>query len=404
MKKLFIFSLLLSSVVLANNAASNTTSAQRWPWNGKVDISYTLTATTTKTTPVFNVKFFCEDPDENRFELTTITGDGATGIILGDGQKKTTWDVAADLGTEVDTTGYKIGVYAEDVTEQATYLKLDLTTYKMETSTTAPYVAAGASSKYAELWLRRIENGTFIMGAATTEPGREDDKEAEHTVTLTKAYYIGIFELTQGQYSRIYADGTSIAVNPQGGSYDTLRGTSYGATWPNKNDHRVDATSFFGKLRKKTGNKLIFDLPTEAQWEAAARWKGTTGNGTNDYYGSCYWNNGVQFTDTNYYGADAVSWNLYNSDTTVHEVGLKAASTIGTYDMLGNSWELCLDWYVKDITSDVLDPEGPDSGEYRIGRGGSYYSYPHTCRIAYRGYFKSDYIYANFGCRVALLP
>ena len=405
MKKLISLTLLLAGIVLADNTASDVTSAQRWPWNGKVDINYTLTATTSKTTPVFSVKFFCEDPNGTKTELTNLTGDGATGIILGAGPKKTTWDAAAALGPNVDALGYKFGVYAEDVTDQATYLVLDLETYKMTTSTTGPSVAEGASSKYAELWLRRIENGTFVMGSATTEPGREAAKEAEHTVTLSKAYYIGVFELTEGQYNRIDADGTSTAVVPQVNiSYETMRGTSYGAMWPVPNDHRVDATSFFGKLRAKTGNGLIFDLPTEAQWEAAARRKGTTGNGTNDYYGSCYWNNGVQFTDTSYNGIGDVAWYTGNSGKATHEVGLKAASTIGTYDMHGNVWELCLDWYSADITLDVNDPKGPDSGSTRLRRGGGYDNGAGDCRMARRNSGKPVTAYANGGFRVALVP
>ena len=404
MKKLLIFTLLLSGVALANNAASGTSSAQRWPWNGKVDINYTLTATTTKTTPVFSVSFFYEDPEGNTFELRTITGDAATGITLGAGQKKTTWDAAEELGTDVAATGYKIGVYAEDVTDQATYLKLDLTTYKMTASTTGPSVAEGASSKYAELWLRRIENGTFVMGSAKTEPGRKAEREAEHTVTLTKAYYIGVFELTEGQYSRIYADGTSTAVVPWFPiNYDDLRGTSYGRTWPVKNDHRVDSDSFFGKLRQKTGHGLIFDLPTEAQWEAAARWKGTTGNGTADYYGSSVWNNGVTF-NSSYSGIDDVAWYIGNSGNATHEVGLKAQSTSGTYDMHGNVWEWCLDWYDRDITADVSDPEGPDSGSKRLIRGGSYSIGNSTCRMAYRNSGTPSLVEDGYGCRVALLP
>ena len=407
MKKIISLTLLLAGIVLADNAASDVTSAQRWPWNGKVDINYTLTATTTKTTPVFSVRFFYEDPEGNTFELTTLSGDAATGITLGAGPKKTTWDATEALGTNVDADGYKFAVYAEDVTEQATYLVLDLTTYKMTTSTTGPSVAEGASSKYAELWFRRIENGTFVMGSSTNETRRTAEREAEHTVTLSKAYYIGVFVLTQGQYDRINADGTSTAVLPQSRiSYDMLRGTSYGKTWPVKNDHRVDATSFFGKLRTKTGNGLIFDLPTEAQWEAAARWKGTTGNGTNDYYGSCYWNNGVQFTDTSYYGIDNVAWHYFNSGKATHEVGLKAASTIGTYDMHGNVWEWCLDWFVEDITSYVSDPEGPDSSGYdcRLIRGGGYYRSANDCRMAFRNCSTPSLAHAHLGCRVALLP
>ena len=334
--KLLLLISLLTFGALAENV-QNVTFQQRWPWNGKFDINYTLTKTTTKTSPVFAVKFYGRIGNGATFELTNIVdGDGYTGIVFGDGQKRVTWDASAQLGTRIVSDKLKIAVAAEDVTEQATYLKLDLSTYKMTTSTTGPAVAEGATSKYSELWLRRIENGTFVMGSNTNEPGRTIEREIEHTVTLSKAYYIGVFELTEGQYNRINADGTSTTVVPQSNiGYDTLRGTSYGATWPVKNDHRVNATSFFGNLRTKTGNGLIFDLPTEAQWEAAARWKGTVGNGTNDYYGSCYWNNGVQFIDTNYYGVGDVAWYLDNSGipSATHEVGLKAPSTIGTYDM-----------------------------------------------------------------------
>ena len=457
MKKLLIFTLLLSGVVLANNAASNTTSANRWPWSGKVDISYTLTATTTKTTPVFSVKFFGEDPDGNKFELTTLSGDAATSITLGDGQKKTTWDATADLGDDVDTSGYKIGVYAEDVTDQATYLVLDLTTYKMNTSTNGPSVAVGASSKYAELWFRRIENGTFVMGATrpssssssgsssgsihgskdsgfisdssinkidnlendltppekynivTNPTARQPGIVTKHTVTLSKAYYIGVFELTEGQYDRINADVTSSSAVAQDSiSYDMLRGTSYGATWPNKNDHRVDATSFFGKLRTKTGNGLIFDLPTEAQWEAAARWKGTTGNVTNDYYVGGYLNNGVYCTSaSNYYGLSDVAWYADNwgDEEGAHEVGLKAASTIGTYDMQGNVIEWCLDWQEELASSYVIDPEGTTSNRFgRVSRGGNCFGYA-GCRIQCRIYYRDpDVADTLHGCRVALVP
>ena len=398
MKKFCIFVLLLSSVVLADNAATNTTSTQRWPWNGKVDITYTLTATTTNTTPVFSVKFFVQAPNGTPTELTTLTGDAATGITLGAGPKKTTWDAAAILGTNVYTASYKIGVYAEDVTEEATYLKLDLATYKMTTSTVGPDVSSNAPSKYAELWFRRIE-----MGSATSEPERWDD-EAEHTVTLTKAYYIGVFELTEGQYARINADGKSTAVVPQVDiSYDMLRGTSYGATWPSKNDHRVDATSFFGKLRQKTGQGLIFDLPTEAQWEAAARWKGTTGNGTDDYYGSCYWNNGVTFNGY-FRGLGELAWYKDNSGEVMHEVGLKYPSTIGTYDMHGNIWELCLDWYQGDITQYIIDPEGPDNATVRIHRSGGFRNSNYFNRMACRNRGLPESSFSDRGCRVALLP
>ena len=405
-KLLLLISLLTFGALAESETVQNVTCQQRWPWNGEFDINYTLTKTTTKTTPVFAVKFYGKIEDGDIFELTNIVdGDGYTGIVLGDGQKRVTWNASAQLGTGVVSDNLKVAVAAEDITDLATYLKLDLTTYKMTASTSGPSVTTGASSKYSELWFRRIENGTFVMGSASSEPGRTAAREAEHTVTLSKAYYIGVFELTQGQYNRIDADGTSTAVKPQASiSYNTLRGTSYGATWPVKNDHRVDATSFFGKLRTKTGNGLIFDLPTEAQWEAAARWKGTTGSGTADYYGSSVWNNGVQFTDTSYNGIGDVAWYTSNSGNATHEVGLKAQSTIGTYDMHGNVYEWCLDWYVDNITSYVSDPEGPASGTSRLNRGGSYGSSASLCRMAYRNNLTPSYVHACLGCRVALLP
>ena len=403
--KLFVLTLLLAIGALADTV-SNIKFAQRWPWNGKVDIDYTLTKTTSKTTPVFSVDFYVRVNGGEATKLQKLEGDGATGIILGDGQKRTTWDASQDLVSQVNSDDVQIAVVATDVTEEATYLKLDLETYKMETSTVGPSVSSNAPSKYAELWFRRIENGTFVMGSNPSEPGRVGN-ETEHTVTLTKAYYIGVFELTQGQYDRINADGTSTAVTPQGYiSYNTLRGTSYGATWPTKNDHRVDATSFFGKLRTKTGNGLIFDLPTEAQWEAAGRWKGTVGNGTNDYYGSSVWNNGVQF-DSSYSGLGDVAWYYGNSGIATyetHEVGLKAPSTIGTYDMHGNMWEWCLDWYSNLGPQAVSDPEGPASGTERLGRGGSYYAAAYFCRMARRVNFAPSLVGDNLGCRVALLP
>ena len=407
--KILVFFLASFSLnaLASDEVVRDITCSQRWPWNGKVDIKYTLLKTTSKTSPVFSVKFYGQIEDGEPFKLKTLENAAATGIVFGDGEKITTWDAAADFGTTINSEDVKIAIVAEDITEEATYLKLDLTTYKMTTSTVGPDVSSNAPSKYAELWLKRIEPGTFIMGSATNESGRVStvNREAEHRVTITKAYYIGVFELTAGQYNRINDNGTSTAVTPQGGlTYDALRGTNYGATWPVPNDHRVDATNFFGKLRAKTGNGLLFDLPTESQWEMASRWKGTTGNGTNDYYGSCYWNNGVKF-DSSFNGLEDVAWFALNSGGTLNEVGLKEASTSGLYDMHGNADEWCLDWMAASTTEDVIDPEGPKTGVgTRVVRDGCYPLSAGFCRIAIRRYDRPDYDYEYHGCRVALVP
>ena len=212
--------------------------------------------------------------------------------------------------------------------------------------------------------------------------------------------------MTEGQYDRIMNDGTSTSVIAKEWlSYDMLRGASEGATWPVPDDHRVDSDSFFGKLRAKIGNDFIFDLPTEAQWEAAARWKGTTGNGTNDYYGSKVWNNGAKFTSKNPYGINDVGWYKATAGYVPKEVGLKAASTIGTYDMHGNVWEFCLDRFADDITSYTHDPVGPTSGTTRVMRGGSNNRDADQCRMAYRYYgINPALAFELYGCRVVLLP
>ena len=415
MKKALYLSILtatLATMALADNAATGLSSQQRWPWNGKVDIDYTLTKTTTKTTPVFSVRFFYKDDQGSVYELTNVEGEGATGIILGDGSKRTTWDAAAQLGTNVDSKNYEIGVFAEDVTDDATYLVLNLSTYKMTTSTTGPSVASGASSKYAELWLRRVEAGSFVMGSDSSEPGRNSAQEFQHTVTISKSFYVGVFELTQGQYDRIDSNTAGTSAMPKGSiNYAGYRGSSYGDTWPAKTDHRVDSTSFFGKLRTKTGGSLIFDLPTDAQWEMACRDKGTSDRTTDGFWGSSRWNNGVQF-DSNYSGAGDVAWYASNSGDNVHEVGLKGASSIGTYDMHGNVLEFCLDYYLSNLSSYTLDPVGPQKAQaehndtvyWRVLRSGNKGGQGSNIRTANRLKFNPATINAVVGCRVFLVP
>lgn len=410
-KALYIFALTaaLAGLALAENAVSDQTSVQRWPWDGKVDIDYTLTATSNKTTPVFSVKFFCKPESGEPFELTNLEGEGTTGIILGDGAKRTTWDAAAQLGTDVDSKNYQIGVYAEDVTDEATYLTLNLSTYKMTYGTAGPSTASGASSKYAELWFRRVEAGSFVMGSASTEAGRNaghlaTDYEYLHTVTISKTFYVGVFELTVGQYDRINSNTAGTSCMPKGTlTYNALRGTSYGATWPNKTDHRVDSTSFFGKLRAKTGYGLTFDLPTDAQWEMACRDKGTSDRTTDGFWGSSRWNNGVVF-DSNFSGAGDVAWYKDNAGNASHEVGLKGASSIGTYDMHGNLVEWCLDWFTENVSSYTTDPVGPTSGSFRVLHSGNYGGEGGNIRSANRMRFAPTMEHSVIGCRVFLLP
>ncbi len=397
MKILGLLTALISVGALADTV-SGVTATQHWPWDGKVDISYTLTATTQKTTPVFTVSFQGRVGDKEPFDLTTLEGDGSVGLTLGAGEKRIVWDASKDApGTKTDD--FTIAVTAEDVTDQADYLKLDLITYKMTNETSEP---TDPKAKYQQIWFRRVENGTFTMGSASNETGRSSDDLDEHNVTITKAFYIGIYELTVSQYNTIESTGDSKITRPKAIDYDSLRGITYGATWPTKSDFRVDAKSFFGLLRSKTGNGIVFDLPTEAQWEMACRAKG---DGT--YWGSGVWNDGsaIQGTDPDT-NLNDLGWYKSNSNDQLQIVGDKTPNSIGLYDMHGNISELCLDYMGSDIT-ETVDPKGPAKGKDRVAKGGAFSKdfTPDKCRQASRRGVSADTTDSGtVGVRIVLQP
>ena len=194
-----------------------------------------------------------------------------------------------------------------------------------------------------------------------------------------------------------------------------LRGATLGAMWPAH--QQVDATSFFGKIRSRTG--VTLDLPTEAQWEYACR-AGTDSslNSGKDIsnVGSC-----AELAEVaRYYHDKNDGKGGYSQHT---EVGLYLPNAWGLYDMHGNVAEWCLDWWQDNLsTTAVIDPPGRSSGNYRVLRGGSWtsdrYNYGNhaaRCRSAYRSYYQyyndsySDYTspdkqYSPWGFRVVALP
>ena len=261
--------------------------------------------------------------------------------------------------------------------------------------------------KMTNLVLRRISAGTFMMGCPSTEI-EYDKHQALHQVTLTKAFYIGVFELTQKQYFLV------MGVNPskykgdarpvENVSWNTIRGLSSTYDWPTAG-HAVSSNSFMGKLRAKTG--LMFDLPTDAQWEYACR-AGTT----------TPFNNGGTITSssfgTNSYMALVGRYRYNSSDgkggyngyhTTV---GSYAPNNWGIYDMHGNVGEWCLDWRTyPEVGVAVIDPEGQPSGGtlIRTIRGGAAGNGAVACTATYwSSNYPQGYL-ENTGFRVCcLLP
>ena len=145
-----------------------------------------------------------------------------------------------------------------------------------------------------------------------------------------------------------------------------------------------DVLSFISKLNSLTGR--TFRMPTEAEWEYAAR----GGNKSKGY----------RYSGGN--TLDNVGWYWDNSDQTTHLVAQKAANELGLYDMSGNVWEWCSDWYDDYSSSPQTNPTGPSTGSIRVLRGGSWDTSATFCRVTYRSTSSPSFRYYNFGVRLAL--
>ena len=234
-----------------------------------------------------------------------------------------------------------------------------------------------------KMLLRRIPAGKFVMGTPAGDTAGElynreyHAEDKQHTVTLTKAFYVGVFPVTQEQWSRVMGNNPSyFAGNPkrpvESVSWDDIRGGG----WP---AGEMDAKSFVSRLRK--GSSQPFDLPTEAQWEYACRARTT--RAMNDPAANK--GQGADCSDAN---LAAIAWFENNSERHTHDVGLKAPNGWGLYDMCGNVSQWCLDW-LGDDSGDQIDPVGPTVEKRRGGRilrGGYWSMYAPGCRSASRGY------------------
>ena len=369
---------LLATTSPAAPAITGVTAQQRYPWNGKVDITYTVSgdiaseAHAQAAIPLIKVTATDRDTGMS-YTATSISGD--TGLAAG--THAFVWDLDAQ-GLSLQSTNVVFSVSCE--TTPATYCVIDLSAGANATSYPVTYLASPPSGgfnvdayKTTKLVLKRIEAGSFIMGSTQTDES--------HRVTLTKPFFLGLFEVTQKQYLLVTGSDPSnfsgVKKPVEQVSYNDIRGSSNGAKWPASN--AVDADSFLGKLRARTG--LDFDLPTEAQWEYACR-AGTT---TTYSYGNS--ENG------NY------MWYKSNSSSQPREVGMKSPNPWGLYDMHGNVWEWCLDRY--GTLSYGTDPKGSSSGSYRVIRGGSWNFDASDCTSSSRSYLNPSYGFNNYGFRLS---
>ena len=388
---------------------TNVVCAQRYPWNGMVDIDYEVVSDD----PDADVWVYCtgKDGDLNAsMAPRALSGEGADGPVKA-GKHRLTWNVTEDY-PGFASMSFTVQMCA--LSGGAPYMVVDLSggvdalEYPVSYLNSVP--ADGWTDEYKtdKLVLRLIPPGTFMMGSPTDELGRSNN-ETLHKVTLTKPFYIGVFEMTQKQYELVMGSNPSKwkeNTRPvEQVSYNTIRGSVNGAAWPTHN--QVDANSFMGRLRSKAN--MMFDLPTESQWEYACR-AGT----------STALNSGKNLTGTqNCANMAEVGWYSENAGGQTHPVGQKLGNAWDLYDMHGNVREWCLDWVMQNWgTSDRTDPTGAASGKYRAVRGGSWYiymgfaGYAVHCRSAFRDdnstrnfdYTSAGNAFSYCGFRVCCLP
>lgn len=217
-----------------------------------------------------------------------------------------------------------------------------------------------------------VEGGTFTMGA-TSEQGSEagSDEKPIHRVAVSSfpSFSVGKYEVTQEEWE------TVMGSNP---SYFK------GARRPVENVSWSDCCQFIRKLNSLTGKN--FRMLTEAEWEFAAR----GGNKSRGYKYA-----GSQILDD-------VGWYDSNSSSSTHDVGQLDPNELGLYDMSGNVWEWCVDWYGSYESGMQINPTGPSSGSYNVCRGGGWDGGAKYCRVSLRNYHTPAFRNINLGLRLAL--
>jgi formylglycine-generating enzyme required for sulfatase activity len=242
-----------------------------------------------------------------------------------------------------------------------------------------------------------IPPGTFMMGSPTNEVDRDPDEGPQTAVTISRGFWMGQFEVTQGAYEAVMGS------NPSWFSGDRTAegGANYG-TDPSRPVETVswfDATNYCNQLTEKERaagripTNSVCRLPREAEWEYACRaWTSTRFS-----YGD----------DPGYASLSDYAWHTGNSGETAHPVGQKSPNPWGLYDMHGNVWEWCQDRYGDYSGGIALDPQGPVTGDLRIIRGGSWLGMSSDSKLfrsANRNHYSPGYLSSHIGFRVVLAP
>jgi len=359
--------------------------------DNKVIISYILSGTTEIT--LFDVELWVAPKCSNDFtKIPDKELKGDFGKNISAGTKYIKWYPT----TDINYTNCCFKVKASYI-EKAVEIKDNTTTTTIENLPEMVFV----------------KGGTFMMGS---EDG-EDDEKPVHQVTLTD-YYIGKYEVTNAEYAEFifdYGQSTTKATSDYpnqimikdskvtySGSYDWGLHQS-GTKWTpatGYEDYPVINVTWYGAyeyckwLTEKTGK--TYQLPSEAQWEYAAGGGASTGSATRTKWAGT----------SSEKKLGTYAWYESNSNSKTHKVGTKTANSLGIYDMSGNVWEWCLDWYSSTYytSAAVKNPVNLTTSSYRVYRGGSWYSSASFCRIANRYYINPAYYLNGIGFRFVFSP
>ena len=381
MKKTYAY--IFASTFLAVTAHAFTVSGvsahQRWPWSSLVDVDFTIGGAAAES--IFKIEVKASYAGGDRvLDAKTFVNEP----VAKPGSGRVTWDIGADF-PDFKATDLRVAVIATpfDTASTPVYMVVDLSGGKNATSYPVRYTTvdpihtpkAKDACKTTELWLRRIHpDGARFIIAGTAAP---TDSNSNYYVTMTKDYYIAIFETTQQQWYQLNAEWlgdmsneTWRATRPLDCFYtQRLFGSNPGWQWPDNKS--IQATSVLGKLRSKTG--IAFNLPTEAQWQFAAN-GGTVGDYTyRNPQGATYSYAEIMRYAGNANGGNVVTadgWDgMCDADSGSACVGSYKPNAYGLYDMIGNVSEDCVDAYASGaktkqyyvdngFTFPLVDPEG----------------------------------------------
>ena len=331
---------------MADVTISDVSAKQRYPWNGLIDITYTVSGDIASMTRPSTIMTATDENTGLTYLATTFLSAPPNAI----GTHTVTWNPVAD-GLHITSDRMRMTIKVEDNFPLYCLIYVSggssATSYPVTYLDTVPSGGWTSEHKTNYIVLRWCPAGTYMM-------------QGQRKVTLTKPFYIGVFEVTQMQWKNVVggsSPSSSKVAYPAGQRYADIRG---GVNYPETLE--PDSDTFVGMLMSRTGLTGI-DLPTEAQWEYACR-AGTVTE----------LNSGKGLNPVNVRELARVYEGSVEGKTGV--VGCYKANAWGLYDMHGNSPEMCLDYHQDDVGAiDAIDPKGPTSGSNRVTRG-SGWGYP----------------------------